>query len=156
MFSNDLICNILEYIEDNINNKISIEDIVSKFFYNRFYIMKLFKREIGVSINTYINHLRIYNSLKLIKSNSYSVRLVGMLCGFFSIEYFSETFKKVIGVSPLKYKKYCSNRFTLSEEEVYLILGNSIELQMLMEYIDRYKKNRKPKVAPVRKLSIFK
>lgn len=156
MFSNDLICNILEYIEDNINNKISIEDIVSKFFYNRFYIMKLFKREIGVSINTYINYLRIYNSTKLIKSNNYSVRLVGILCGFFSIEYFSETFKKVIGVSPLKYKKYCFNRFTLSEKEVYLILGNLIELQMLMEYTDRYKKNRKPKVAPVRKLSIFK
>ena len=118
--------------------------------------MKLFKREIGVSINTYINYLRVYNSTKLIKYNNYSVRMIGMLCGFFSIEYFSETFKKVIGVSPLKYRKYCSNRLVLEEKEIDLILGNSIELQMLMEYTDRYKKNRKPKVAPVKKLSIFK
>ena len=156
MFSNDLVCNILEYIEDNINDKISISDIVSKFFYNRFYVMKLFKREIGVSINTYINYLRIYNSTKLIKYGNYSVRRIGMMCGFFSIEYFSETFKKVMGVSPLKYKKYCFNRFGLSDNDTYLILGNSVELQILIEFIDSYKKNRRPKEAPVRKLSIFK
>ena len=156
MFSNELVCNILEYIDNNICDRITIDDIVSKVFYNRFYVMKLFKREIGVSINVYINYLRVYNSAKLIKYNNYSVRMIGMLCGFFSIEYFSETFKKTMGVSPLKYKKYCFNRFALSEREMDLILGNSIELQTLVEYSNNYKKNRKPKVSPVRKLSIFK
>lgn len=67
MYSNKLICDILFYIDKNINNKINIQDIADIFFFNRFYIMKLFKKELGISINNYINLKRILNSLSDIK-----------------------------------------------------------------------------------------
>ncbi|MEE3343111.1 MAG: AraC family transcriptional regulator [Bacilli bacterium] len=155
MFSNDLVCDILEYIDNNINNKISIKDICDKFYYNRYYIMKLFKREIGVSINNYINNIRIYNSTKLIKDSNYSMLMIGLYNGFYSLEYFSEMFKKIIGVSPLKYKKYSRNRFLLDDKDVDKILNGIINLKLLIDFKNEYKNNRKPKEAPVRKLSIF-
>ena len=155
MFSNDLVCDILEYIDNNINNKISIKDICDRFYYNRYYIMKLFKREIGVSINTYINNTRIYNSTKLIKDSNYSMLMVGLSNGFYSLEYFSEMFKKIIGVSPLKYRRYSINRFLLDDEDVNNILNGLINLKMLIDFKEKYKKNRRPKEAPVKKLSIF-
>jgi DNA polymerase-3 subunit delta len=56
MYSNELICNILNFIEININKKISIEEISLKFFYNRYYVMKLFKKELNISLISYINN----------------------------------------------------------------------------------------------------
>ncbi len=155
MFSNDLVCDILDFIDNNLDIKISIEDISLKFFYNRFYIMKLFKKEIGLPISVYINYRKIYKSTKLIRGNSYSMMLVGLSCGYYSLEYFSEMFKKVLGVSPLKYKKYCLNRFALSNNDLDIILDNTIKLDILIEKVNRYKNNRKPKVFPVKKRSIF-
>ena len=52
MFSNDLVCDILEYIDNNLYCEISIDLLSSIFCYDKYYIMKLFKRETGISIFT--------------------------------------------------------------------------------------------------------
>ena len=155
MYSNNLICDILNYIDEHINDKISIDSLASTFYFNRFYIMKLFKRELNISINEYINCIRIYNSTILIRNSNYSIMMIGLLNGFYSLEYFSETFKKIIGVSPLRYKKYCINRFILDENDINTIINGSIYLESLVDLVNNYKKKKKPMVAPVRKLSIF-
>ena len=56
MFSNDLIIQILIYIENNLYKKISIDELSITFHYNKDYIMRLFKKEIGYTIIDYINH----------------------------------------------------------------------------------------------------
>ena len=155
MFSNNLVCNIIEYIDNNINDKITVENISKRFYFNRFYIMKLFKRELDITICDYINTKRIYNSTKLIKTTNYSMLTIGLLNGFYSLEYFSETFKKIIGVSPIKFKKYCNNRFSFTEEDNYLIINNLIKMQDIIELVNKYKNNRRHIKIPVRKLSIF-
>ena len=58
MYSNELVCQILDFLDKNINRKLSIDEIANKFIYNRYYIMKLFKRELGMTIIDYINNLR--------------------------------------------------------------------------------------------------
>lgn len=42
-----LIINILKYIEDNLYDNISIDAIAIQFYFNRFYIMRLFKKKQG-------------------------------------------------------------------------------------------------------------
>ena len=93
MYSKELIVDILIYIDNNLKNKVSIEDLVLKFNYNRFYIMKLFKKELSISIFDYINILKVHNSLDSIKEN-YSFLTVALKNGFYSLEYYSEIFKK--------------------------------------------------------------
>ena len=90
MYSNKIICDILKYIDENINSKIAIEDLERKFFYNRYYIMKLFKKEIGITIVEYINCLRIYNSFFEIKNRDNKIINIAYKNGFCSLEYFSE------------------------------------------------------------------
>ena len=86
MYSNDLVCNILIYINNNYKKDISIDEISNYFSYNRFYIMKLFKREIGDSIINYINKLKIYKSIQLLDSNK-SILNISISSGFNSLEY---------------------------------------------------------------------
>ena len=64
MFSNDLVCDMLDFIDDNINRKITMIELSQKFFFHKDYLMRLFKKEIHVTILDYINRLRIFQSLK--------------------------------------------------------------------------------------------
>lgn len=155
MYSNELVCSILEFIDNNINRKITIEEIASKFYYNRYYIMKLFKRELGISILNYINFIRIRNSLKDISNNFYSITRVALNNGFYSLEYFSEAFSQVMGVSPRIYSDYCKYKFKVSEKDFEIINLNLIKLQELVNKTNMYKKNKKPIGIPVLKRSIF-
>lgn len=155
MFSNNLVCDILCFVDSNINNKISIDDIAKKFYFNRYYIMKLFKREIGISITQYIKFIRIHNSLSDIMNTNYSFTKIAFKNGFNSLEYFSETFKDVLGVSPSVYKDFCFCRYKLGYNQLDIIRDKLAIIVSLIEDVRKYKKNKKPSVPMVKKLSIF-
>lgn len=155
MYSNNLVCDIINYINQNIKNKIVIKDIADNFYFNRFYIMKLFKKELGISINEYINKKRIYDSLTQIKNTNDSFLTVALDNGFNSLEYFSESFKNVIGTSPRTYKKFTYFIIKTTENQTDIIRKNLLKLQVLIEKIDKYKRNKKPENKKEKKLSIF-
>lgn len=155
MYSNDLVCNIINYINQNIKYKINIQNIADNFYFNRFYIMKLFKKELGISINEYINKKRIYDSLMQIKNTNDSFLTIALDNGFNSLEYFSESFKNVIGTSPRTYKKFTYFIIKTTENQTDIIRKNLLKLQVLIEKIDKYKRNRKPENKKEKKLSIF-
>lgn len=154
MYSNEIVCNILEYIDININSKISIGNISKKLNFNRYYLMKLFKRELNISIIDYINCLRIYNCLNDIKNNS--LLKVSIANGFYSLEYFSETFKNIIGINPSTYKKIINYDRNISDNDMFKYTKSLTKLKLLIEHSNKYKSNIKRNKIFVKKLSIFK
>ena len=149
MYSNDLVCDILIYINNNYKRDISIDYIANYFSYNRFYIMKLFKREIGDSLINYVNKLRVYRSISFFRDHK-SILNISISSGFNSLEYYSEMFKKHIGISPSKYK----NLYNLENKE--MVINNLNNLRRLFQYVDNYLSRREPKQLPVYRRSIFK
>ena len=154
MYSNNLVCDILEYIDQFLYTKITIEDLEHNFYFNRFYIMKLFKKEIGITIFDYINKLRINNSIKEINDSNKLMINVAFNNGFYSLEYFSEMFKKEVGISPKKYKSIINNKF-LSYDKLYKVTSNIINIKKIIDYSKQYKRRRKPDTQPIKSLSIF-
>ena len=143
MFSNSLVCDILEYVNNNINKEITIDELVNRFYYDRTYIMKRFKKEIGVKIHDYINIIRIMNSLEFFKYNNY-ILSIALKNGYSSIEYYSEVFKKIIGVNPLKYRKFINRSFDISSNEINIIMDNINKCNNLKLYVSDYLNRRKP------------
>ena len=78
MYSNSLVLDILDYIEDNINMKITIDDISRNVYFNRDYIMRTFKRELNMTISDYINKKRIYNSLDELKNSDHLILKIAL------------------------------------------------------------------------------
>lgn len=140
MFSNELVCNILKYINDNINQKISIQDITKSFNYNRYYIMKIFKKELNITINNYINLKRIHDSLSEYHNNI-SILNIALKHGFYSQEYYTEIFIKFIGINPSTYKKYIKYN-QINNKNFILLRNNLIKINNILEKIERYLKNR--------------
>jgi len=153
MYSNELVCNILDYLDKNINTEISIDLISSIFCYDKFYIMKRFKKEIGTSIFNYINAIKIYNSLKYFK-NDESILKIALESGFNSLEYFSEIFKKVMGVNPTAYKYFIKYDIRVKDQEVSNIINSLVKLDELKSFVTFYRRRVKPSTALVKKLSL--
>ena len=142
MFSNELICNILEYLNTNINKEITINELSILFYFNKTYIMKKFKKELNISIHEYINLTRIYNSLKYFRDDNY-ILSIAFKNGFNSLEYFSEIFKKYMGVSPIIYKKYMNHK-NISDKNQEKILNNLSRIIGIQTSITNYLSHKKP------------
>lgn len=155
MYSNKLICQILNYIDTNWCNKLSINDLENKFYYNRYYIMKLFKREIGVTIFDYINNFKIHKSINEIAISNNSMITIAINCGFNSLEYFSETFKNIVGVSPSNYKKILNREAIFNIDKYDEVTLNIIKINKLINKVNVYKNNIKSDKIKVKKLTIF-
>ena len=154
MFSNDLVCNIIEYLNNNINKEITIDELSTLFYFNKTYIMKKFKKELNISIHEYINTIRIYNSLPYFKEDNY-ILSIAFKNGFNSLEYFSEIFKKNMGVSPIIYKKYLSYK-NITDKEEEKILNNICRISSIKSKTLNYLNHRKPKVNSYVKKLEFK
>lgn len=154
MFSNDLICNIIEYLNNNINKEITIDELSTLFYFNKTYIMKKFKKELNISIHEYINTIRTYNSLPYFKEDNYILN-IAFRNGFNSLEYYSEIFKKNMGVSPIIYKKYLSYK-NITDKEEEKILNNICRISSIKSKTLNYLNHRKPKVNSYVKKLEFK
>ena len=97
---------IEQYIEEHLSEKIYINDLCDKFFLSKNALYKLFQDTFHTTVNGYILEQRIDLSKKLLKENiELNVPLVSESCGFSDYNYFIRTFKKLIGVTPLQYRK---------------------------------------------------
>ena len=148
MFSNSLVCDIIEYINRNINKEITIDELANRFYYDKTYIMKRFKKEIIIDpccyfdyekqeLDDYINTIRILNSLDYYKYDNY-ILSIALKNGFNSIEYYSEIFKKIMGVNPLKYRKFVNRDFDITDNDIDSIIKNTNDCNNLKLFIDDY------------------
>ncbi len=152
MFSNELVCNILDYLNNNINKEITINELSILFNYDKAYIMRKFKKELNISIHEYINIIRIYNSLIYFSDDNY-ILSIAFKNGFNSLEYFSETFKKNMGVSPNIYKKY-SNHKNITDREQEKILDNLARIVNIKTNVSNYLNHKKPIKHYVKKFEL--
>ena len=153
MFSNSLVCDIMIYINNNINSVITIDELSTKFYFDKTYIMKRFKKETGKSIRDHINAIRILNSLDYYKYDNY-ILSIALKNGFNSIEYYSEVFSKIIGVNPLKYKKFINHNPDISNNDINTIINNVNECYNYKNFVNDYLSRRKPTIKMQKVLKI--
>ena len=145
MKKKELITNILDYLDTNLYTKISINQISKIFFFNKDYIMRVFKNEVNITIFEYINYKKVYMSLDDLIYTNDSILSIALRSGFSSQEYFSEIFKKIIGINPSTYRKFYKYRNILDINLANRINENVIKLDNTMNYIDNYRKTVKRK-----------
>lgn len=95
---------ILNYINNNISNKISLEILCRQFYVNKFHLCKLFKAGTGLTINEYVIFKRIILATELLRKNQ-SVSHVSEMTGFINECHFITTFRRIVGITPKQYAK---------------------------------------------------
>ena len=95
----------MEYINENIQRDISIDEICAAVHMSKYHFCRQFKKITGTTVMNYIKKTRVIMAKNMLINESLSVAEISNRCGFSSISYFSRIFKEETGVSPLKYKK---------------------------------------------------
>lgn len=96
---------VKNWIDDNWQKKIVLDDLAEMFYINKFYLTRLFKRQYGRSVVSYVLDLRITAAKKMLRFSGESVETIGRKCGFEDVNYFSRSFKKIEGISPMEYRR---------------------------------------------------
>lgn len=96
---------IAAYISENYARPLSLERLSQEFEISPFYLTRIFKKHTGFTVIEYINHVRVRQAAKLLKLPGAKVEDTARNTGFSSAIYFGKVFKKIMGASPVKYRK---------------------------------------------------
>lgn len=103
--NNQKVLSIISYINEHYMEDISLT-LLSKYFYcSPYYLGHLFKNTTGFTIIEYLNKRRISAAQQLLMNNKYNISSISEMVGFNNPTSFSRTFKSIIGVSPMEYKR---------------------------------------------------
>jgi YesN/AraC family two-component response regulator len=96
---------VLDYINNNITKKLTLGYLSKQAIFSPFYFSRIFKDITGFSIKEYINRKRILLAKELLQGQDIRIIDVCYEVGYENLSYFNFIFKKLVGVSPLKYRK---------------------------------------------------
>jgi len=95
---------ILDYINEHFNEKISLSDLSQRCFYNPTYFSRLFKKAFNMSFTDYIMEVRLKRCSELLKNSDYTIDKIIEKCGFSDRNTFYERFKNKYGCTPSEYR----------------------------------------------------
>jgi AraC-like DNA-binding protein len=90
---------LLSYIENHYQEKISLENAANRMHFSISYFSKTFKSLIGIPYVTYVNMIRIEHAINLLQ-RSVTITDIALSCGFSSIRTFNRVFKQITGYTP--------------------------------------------------------
>ena len=101
----------MDYIYDHLHSKISESDIAYAAQLSTPYLSRLFHKEVGVTVSTYIAIKRVETAQNMLKYSDYSPLDIGNYLAFTTGSHFISTFKKYTGMTPGEFRKkyYRSN-----------------------------------------------
>lgn len=107
--TNPYVRKIKRFIIDNYMEDITIHQIAELLKIHPVYCGALFKKSEGISIHSFLMTIRINKAVGLFQSGEYNVSAAAEASGFKDVYYFSATFKKIMKMSPQKYRKMYIN-----------------------------------------------
>lgn len=98
-----LYTNLVEYIEEHLEEELSLEKLSEEFFVSKYHIAHVFKDNMGLSIHQYITKKRLALCQEAIRAHM-NITDVYQAYGFGDYSSFYRAFKKEYGISPKEYR----------------------------------------------------
>ena len=103
----EIIQKAIYYIFQHKGERLTLQNIAEHCHVSEGYLSRLFKKNLGSSYSAYIPHLRISWAKTMLETTEQSITEISNVLGFSESGYFIKTFKRIEGVTPLVYKRYC-------------------------------------------------
>ncbi|NLC55165.1 MAG: helix-turn-helix domain-containing protein [Erysipelothrix sp.] len=128
---------IIDFVNENYKNNITLKDIAKKENLNYFYLSHFIKEKLGVSFKDYLNSVRLNKALRLLLDGDETIIEISNQSGFPNISSFNAYFKKELNMTPTEYRKSdqesdeCKKYYGPAED-----FNRQAALEKLQNYID--------------------
>ncbi|MEW8973129.1 MAG: AraC family transcriptional regulator, partial [Tissierellaceae bacterium] len=108
--------NIISYINDNLGQKITLQQLAKREHISLYYLSHFFKNKVGISFQEYINTVRLDKATSLLITTNDTITDVAFQCGFSSTTYFNKIFKESYNCTPTEYRDKTNILSSISEK----------------------------------------
>lgn len=106
--STSLHANVIDYIEEHLDEELTLDCLAEKFYVSKYHIAHVFKDNFGLSIHQYITKKRLALCQEAIRTRM-NINEIYQTYGFGDYSSFYRAFKKEYGISPKEYRDMQEN-----------------------------------------------
>lgn len=100
---------VRQYIFSNYTDRITLGSLAENFFVNKYHLTKTFKEKYGITIQQYLQSMRVNKAKHLLRFTDEPIEQIGLDTGIGEAHYFIRVFKKVEGMTPGEFRKLWSS-----------------------------------------------
>lgn len=99
-----LVRSVMLRVEEDLKADLSLKAHAEALNVNASYLSTLFKKETGQTLTDYVTRMRMENAIFLLNTTDMQVQTIAQYCGIPDVNYFTKTFKRIIGKTPKEYR----------------------------------------------------
>lgn len=92
------------YLRENYSQPLSLTDLGKKVGYTPQYLSAVFHRDTGMTVQTFLQRLRVEEACRLMSTRQMSLAELGQAVGYSDPKHFSQVFRRHKGVTPKEYR----------------------------------------------------
>ena len=96
---------IREYLDQNYNKDIRLDDLSRSYNISKYYLSHVFKEQYGTSVNNYVISLRITKAKHFLRFTDMTTTEIANQLGYEDVNYFIRMFKKIENITPGEYRR---------------------------------------------------
>lgn len=104
----NIVIRVENYVNENMNKALKLEELAAICSLSPGYFSRVFKKETGKTVITYINEMKIEKAKELLKNSEAPIINISLDLGFDDCGYFIRVFKKITGVTPKAFRENIS------------------------------------------------
>lgn len=102
--TNGVITEIKRYISVHYGEQLTLNLLAKIYNFSPIYLGRLFKKEVGISFNEYLNICRVNMAKHYMETSADMVYEIAEKCGYGDVNYFYKCFKSIVGITPGEYR----------------------------------------------------
>ena len=95
----------LEYVEENLDARITVADLARRVNMSASHFSRGFKRTFGVTVHAYVMHRRVEAAKALMVESSATLSDIAVRCGLSDQSHMTRWFRRVVGVTPASWRR---------------------------------------------------
>lgn len=120
----DCIACAKDYIDENIQETILLDEVAGEVHMSRYYLCRRFKEATGMTLTEYVTDRRVKMALDMLANTSLRVADIAFEVGFQSLSQFNRCFQKITRITPTEYRRCESESQSLQRKKVTRGSGN--------------------------------
>lgn len=95
----------IDHVYRNFANPLTVGELASLCHFSESHFMRLFKERLRLTAYAFVEQVRMYHAIELLKRGDESISRIAAACGFYDHSAFVKRFRKFTGKTPLRYRR---------------------------------------------------